>query len=265
MRMNQRSARLRGALIAAMGVMLAACHIVVTTRAPSPPSPFELATSLQVEFDYSGLMVEGMGGAKSESDWVAAKTAEDPEYPKTWTDLKSKWEENFIRGLSGGSPIPVSRAPVAAPAALRLTEGPVLLAQADTNADATDAANAPAPTSGDETAVATDATVVGPEAAAPAPAVATAPAPPPFDGVLTVRVSLTLLKMGKYIPMFTKNARVEISDAWLASGGTVEQSQHAAQLTPTLSNPSVFQHIKTLGADSGGDTARFLRKRRRHR
>lgn len=50
-----------------------------------------------------------MGGGKREPDWVAAKTAEESDYPKTWGDLKAQWEQHFMSGFARSSHVPVSR------------------------------------------------------------------------------------------------------------------------------------------------------------
>lgn len=243
-----------------LSLMLASCIIQFRPMEPKEPSPLQLATSLQVEFDYSGLMVSGMGGAKSEAEWVQVKSAEDPEYPKTWAELKSKWEASFFEGLASGSPLPVSRAPVAPAAASARAPGSsdVLLAQADAAAQPVQAATSEAqPTATDANLAAPAASPAAPAPAEPAPATPTAA---PFDGVLTVRVALNSLHMGKYIPMFTQKAQVQVLNTWWASGRMVADSNDKAEYAPTITTPSVFQHIQVLGNDAGRRAAGFLRK-----
>lgn len=83
---------------------------VYMTPQPRQPSPLDGITALAVTFDYGPMMVSGMGPPKPEAQWVAAKTAEDPAYPTTWADLKSRWENYFMQALTSSSPVPVSRA-----------------------------------------------------------------------------------------------------------------------------------------------------------
>jgi hypothetical protein len=251
---NIGSPRLCAVVSAMTCVLLASCTFVIHQSQPKAPGPMQLATSLNVFFDYSSLMVEGMGGAKSEADWVAAKTAGDPDYPKTWADLKAKWEANFMQGLASGSPIPVSRAP-APSAAANVTTGPVLLAQAETTSGSENAPESGMSASGGGSIqVTTDATPA--RAAAPEPA-----AQPDFDGVLTVRVALASFKLGKYIPLYTTKSELHVANSWLASGQVVDQSNDKVDFTPTIKTPSVFQHVQTMGVQAGGRAAGFLRQR----
>ncbi len=53
------------------------------------------AGEVGVMFDYSQLMIEGLG----EADFVQSKLREDPAYNKTWSDLKAKFEVNVLDGL----------------------------------------------------------------------------------------------------------------------------------------------------------------------
>ncbi|HKO93697.1 MAG TPA: hypothetical protein VJU61_21235 [Polyangiaceae bacterium] len=202
-------------------------------------------------------MVEGMGSAKSEADWVAAKTADDPEYPKTWADLKSRWEASFMEGMSSGSPIPVSRAQ-GAPTAANVTAGPVLLAQAETTSGAeVGSESGVAASGGGGVQVTTDATPAPPTEPAPA-------AQPEFDGLLTVRVSLASFKLGKYIPMYTSKSELQVTNSWMASGQVVDQSSDTVDFSPSIKTPSVFQHVQTMGANAGSRAAAFLRTSRQH-
>jgi hypothetical protein len=64
-------------------------------RVSGPPSALRGAGEVAVAFDYSMMSVEG----RTENDWVAAKTAEDAQYPATWADLKGKFEAAVLFGL----------------------------------------------------------------------------------------------------------------------------------------------------------------------
>jgi hypothetical protein len=99
-------------------VLLALCGLLGLTgctptwlvlKESGPPSALRGAPSVSVSFDYSTLVVNGMGRAKTETEWVEAKAAEDPSYPATWEALKGKWEEGFMDGFAAGSPVPVTR------------------------------------------------------------------------------------------------------------------------------------------------------------
>ena len=63
----------------------------------SPP-PLKGAGPLTVSFDYSRLLV----GGKSEQAFVEEKMQKEPDYQKSWGELKSSFETNFVTGLSGG-------------------------------------------------------------------------------------------------------------------------------------------------------------------
>lgn len=82
---------------------------VYRSQPPPPPAPLEGVTAVAVIFDYSALRVNGMGSPKTEAEWLAAKTAEDPAYPTTWADLKSRFEESFLQSFAGGAAVPISR------------------------------------------------------------------------------------------------------------------------------------------------------------
>jgi hypothetical protein len=243
------SMRALPALVLTVCTFLSGC-IVLQPREPTPPSPLRTATSLKVDFDYSGLMVAGMGSPKSEAEWVAAKTAEDPEYPKTWADLKSKWEENFMIGLSGGSPVPVSRASAAV--ATSAATSAQALAQADVTAPPADAAPTTQAAPPPAAALATDAQPVPAE-----------PAAAPFDGTAIVKVSVVSLQLGKYIPLYVTKAEISASNTWWVGGKLVEESRASADYRPTLTSPSVFQHVQVIGRAVGEQTAKFLRKKMR--
>jgi hypothetical protein len=81
----------------------------IVLKESGPPSALRGVPSVSVSFDYSTLVVNGMGRAKTEAEWVAAKSAEDPTYPAAWAALKGKWEESFMAGFSAGAPVPVTR------------------------------------------------------------------------------------------------------------------------------------------------------------
>lgn len=95
------------ALALAATLCLTGC--IIMAQPAGPPSALKGVSSVAVQFDYTGLLVSGMGSAKTEAEWVAVKTAEDPEYGKTWADLKAKWEEHYFAALSGSSSVPVTR------------------------------------------------------------------------------------------------------------------------------------------------------------
>ncbi|HEY3444864.1 MAG TPA: hypothetical protein VGK67_00815 [Myxococcales bacterium] len=64
-------------------------------RASGPPSALAAAKDVAVAYDYSQMQVEG----RPEQEWVATKTAQEPNYPTTWTDLKAKFEGAVLEGL----------------------------------------------------------------------------------------------------------------------------------------------------------------------
>lgn len=176
-------------------VALGGCAVPwIVVKQSGPPSALKGATSVIVSFDYSALMVAGMGGDKSEADWVAAKTVEDANYPTTWAELKSKWEAMYLEGIVDASPVTVAR---------------------------------------------------GDGAAAP-------------ESAAVVTVTLNRFQLGKYIFIGASDSTVEVTHTWSRNGQVVDQIQTRALVTPTLMNPSVFQHMVDLGRDSGKLAGRFL-------
>jgi hypothetical protein len=80
-------------------------------REAPPPSPLKGAGPVSVSFDYSKIQIAN----KSEAQWVQDKTAEDPQYPQKWSDLKASFETNFVTGLRAGWPAGAQAAPPGAP------------------------------------------------------------------------------------------------------------------------------------------------------
>jgi hypothetical protein len=87
-------------LTLALGVFTAAgCGTAwKVVRDGGSPSPLKGAGPLTVSFDYSKLIV----GGKSEQAFVEEKMQKEPDYQKTWGELKSSFETNFVTGLAGG-------------------------------------------------------------------------------------------------------------------------------------------------------------------
>jgi hypothetical protein len=151
-------------------------------------------STVAVSFDYTGLMVGGMGGDKPEAQWVAEKSAEEPAYQQTWADLKSKWETSVMEGLAAGSPVPVTRS----------TGTPVA-------ADAAD-----------------------------------------------VTIQLNRLQIGKYIVVAAKASAVEVTDTWARGGQIVDVIRTKSAITPSLMQPSIFQHVVFMGKNTGKVSGKFL-------
>lgn len=63
-----------------------------------PPSALTGAGAVAIQFDYSTLLVEGM----SQNAWVEQQKAKEPEYEKSWTDLKARLEEYYVQGFQDG-------------------------------------------------------------------------------------------------------------------------------------------------------------------
>lgn len=81
------------ALSAAVGLAATACGGTPYRfiKQSGPPSALKGTSSTLVVFDYSRTVV----GGKPVEQWVRDKTAEDPDYGKTWSDLRSRWEMAF--------------------------------------------------------------------------------------------------------------------------------------------------------------------------
>lgn len=63
-----------------------------------PPSALTGAGAVAIQFDYSALLVEGM----SQDAWVEQQKAKEPNYEKSWTDLKARLEEYYVQGFQDG-------------------------------------------------------------------------------------------------------------------------------------------------------------------
>jgi hypothetical protein len=72
----------------------------------SPP-PLRGAGPISVSFDYSRLIVEG----KNEKEFVEAKKEKDIAYEKSWSELKSQFETNFVNGMGQNYPAGVGIGP----------------------------------------------------------------------------------------------------------------------------------------------------------
>jgi hypothetical protein len=99
----------RASFLLVMTVMVGCGVPWQVVQKSGPPSALRGVSAVAVSFDYTGMMVGGMGGDKPEPQWVAEKSAEEPNYVQTWTDLKSKWETAYMEGLAANSPVPVTR------------------------------------------------------------------------------------------------------------------------------------------------------------
>ncbi len=188
----------RRCMAIAFVLMLLGSGCVYRSATPPPPGPLDGVTAVAVSFDYSTLLVNGMGGAKSEAAWVAAKSAEEADYPKTWSDLKMQWEQHFMAGFARSSPVPVSLLVAGTP-------------------------------------------------------------PPPTGAVL--KVSVSEFQLGKYIPFATQRTSVRTMQTWFRGEQPVQSSGTEASFTPSITAPSVFQHIRPIGEQSGQQTAMTLMDR----
>lgn len=78
------------------GVLGTGCGVPwKVVKESGPPSALAGARVVAVEFDYAQLVIEG----KTETDWVAAQKAKDPDYEKTWGDLKTRFESTYLAGF----------------------------------------------------------------------------------------------------------------------------------------------------------------------
>lgn len=177
--------------LALLALLCAACGSRYTVITESgPPSALKGVTEAAVSFDYSKLVVEG----RSEADWVAAKTAEEAEYEKTWADLKARFETHYMQGFTRGWP-----------AAARLAEGEQ-----------------------------------------------------PGEGAVRVIVEVRQLDMGRLIPFATTQSVISVRVKWNRKAEPDDEIQIQGADTPSLTNPSIFQHVGHIGAYLGGISARFL-------
>ncbi len=97
MMLNSRVSALGAALV--LGV-LSGCGPGWKVLKASNPTALAAANNVAVDFDYSGMLVEG----KSVEDWKASKIAEDAKYADTWADLMGKYEAAVIEGMRNEVP-----------------------------------------------------------------------------------------------------------------------------------------------------------------
>lgn len=177
--------------LALLALLCAACGSRYTVITESgPPSALKGATQAVVSFDYAKLVVEG----RSETEWVARKTAEEADYEKTWADLKARFETHYMQGFTRGWP-----------AASRLAEGEQ-----------------------------------------------------PAEGAVRVVVDVRQLDMGRLVPFATTQSVITTRVKWNRKAEPDDEIQIQGADTPSLTNPSIFQHVGHIGAYLGGISARFL-------
>jgi hypothetical protein len=80
------------------------------------------------------------------------------------------------------------------------------------------------------------------------------------DTTAELVVGVSTIEMGKYIPMFTSKTEVVLALRWLAKGTVAFVDRAIRDQTPTITTPSVFQHIKPIGRELGSDAAFLMRK-----
>lgn len=176
--------------------ILAGCGVPwMVIKESGPPSKLKGVDSVVVNFDYTGMMVGGMGGDKPEAQWVAEKSADEDDYAKTWDELKGKWEAMYMEGIADESPVATLRG---------------------------------------------------------APGVAVSP------NAAVVNVTLNNLQVGKYMVFANTDSGVTVTDTWSRNGEVVDQIQTRAQVSPSMTTPSIFQHMTDLGHSSGKLSGKFL-------
>jgi hypothetical protein len=86
-------------LMLSLLLLLGGCSVPwKIVKESGPPSALTGAGAVAIQFDYSALLVEGM----SQEAWVAQQKAKEPEYEKSWTDLKARLEEYYVQGFQDG-------------------------------------------------------------------------------------------------------------------------------------------------------------------
>jgi hypothetical protein len=102
---------LRGGLLLVALAALSGCSVPwLVIKESGPPPALSGVSRVLVKFDYTGMMVGGMGGDKTEAQWVKEKSAEEEGYEKTWADVKGRFESGFMEGIADTSPIATARA-----------------------------------------------------------------------------------------------------------------------------------------------------------
>jgi hypothetical protein len=187
---------LRVCILLLVPSVLAGCGVPwMVIKESGPPPALQGVDSVVVNFDYTGMMVGGMGGDKPEAQWVAEKSVEENDYPKTWGELKGKWEAMFMEGIADASPVATLRG---------------------------------------------------------------APGATPSPNAAVVTVTLNNLQVGKYMVFAATASGVTVTHTWSRAGEVVDQIQTRGKVEPTMTTPSVFQHIDDLGRDSGKLSGKFL-------
>lgn len=182
--------RVRLTLLTSIMMLAVGCSVPwKVVRESGPPSALAGAGAAALQFDYSTLLVEGM----TQEAWVEQQKAKDPEYEKSWTDLKARFEKYYVQGFQAGWGT---------------------------------------------------ATVLEPGAAKP-------------SGTVLVLVKVNTLDMGHYIPFATTRSQVTVNVVWDVAGPE-DEITIAGSDTPTLTNPSIFQHVGHIGQYLGKVSAKFL-------
>jgi len=182
--------RVRLSLLFSLMMLAAGCSVPwKVVRESGPPSALAGAGAAAIQFDYSALLVEGM----TQEAWVQQQTAKDPEYEKSWTDLKARFEKYYLEGFQAGWGT---------------------------------------------------ATVLAPGAAKP-------------SGTVLVLVKVNTLDMGHYIPFATTRSQVTVNVVWDAAGPE-DEIMIVGSDTPSITNPSIFQHVGHIGGYLGKVSAKFL-------
>jgi hypothetical protein len=90
---------------------------------------------------------------------------------------------------------------------------------------------------------------------------------PPGEKAADTEAELTVafasLHIGHYIPFAASNTEVRAALRWAVKGQVAEVQQASGQYPPTLREPSVFQHVKSIGKTLGEAGAGFMRRMQR--
>lgn len=75
---------------------------------------------------------------------------------------------------------------------------------------------------------------------------------------VVAKVKVRFLQMGKYIPFALPATIVRAGVEWLVDGQSTDEIAIEAAHSPSLMQPSVFQHIGYVGQDLGSYSSQFL-------
>ena len=84
------------------------------------------------------------------------------------------------------------------------------------------------------------------------------PGTAPPDTAAVVTFTLNNLQVGKYMVFGATNSGVTVTHTWGKRGAVVDEIQTRSTVTPSIVNPSIFQHVADMGQATGALAGKFV-------